>query len=258
MNSDAMEKVISQNARSLHNFVFSKALRLLVLAPHPDDFDAIGVTLRFFLENQNPIYVAVATSGARGVEDTFCSTPTPQAKTKIREQEQRASCRYFGLPATHLSFLRLAEDQNGNLRDNDANANRVKQHFLNKRPHLVFLPHWHDKNRAHQMVYAMFRKVALEAHNHLVVFLNRDPKTIQMQCDLYHGFGEDKASWKKKLLGFHRSQQQRNLNQRGYGMDERILSMDQDSAELCSVDAPYAEIFELEFLGGANLEDFLQ
>lgn len=250
--------MINQKAHPLESFAFPKALRLLVLAPHPDDFDAIGVTLRFFMKRGNPIDVAVATAGTRGVEDSFCPRPTLKAKTIIREQEQRASCRFFGLPETHLIFLRLEEDENGNLLDNEINAGLVKQHFLCKRPQMVFLPHGNDTNRAHQMVYAMFRKVALETDNRLVAFLNRDPKTIQMRCDVYQGFREDEAAWKRKLLRFHRSQQQRNLNKRGYGMDERILRMDQNSAELYSVDAPYAEIFELEFLGASQLEDFLE
>jgi hypothetical protein len=42
--------VINQQARPLESFALPKALRLLVLAPHPDDFDAIGVTLRFFMK----------------------------------------------------------------------------------------------------------------------------------------------------------------------------------------------------------------
>jgi hypothetical protein len=79
-----------------------------------------------------------------------------------------------------------------------------------------------------------------------------------MRCDVYQGFREDEAAWKRKLLRFHRSQQQRNLNKRGYGMDERILRMDQNSAELYSVDALYAEIFELEFFGANQLEDFIE
>jgi LmbE family N-acetylglucosaminyl deacetylase len=163
--------VINQKARPLESFALRKALHLLVLAPHPDDFDAIGVTLRFFMKRGNPIDVAVATSGTRGVEDSFCSRPTLKAKTIIREQEQRASCRFFGLPETHLIFLRLEEDQNGNLLDNEINADHIKQHFLNKRPQMVFLPHGNDTNRAHQMVYAMFRKVARETDNRLVAFL---------------------------------------------------------------------------------------
>jgi LmbE family N-acetylglucosaminyl deacetylase len=36
-------------------------LNLVVLAPHPDDFDAIGATMKYFHGNGNRIDVAVAT-----------------------------------------------------------------------------------------------------------------------------------------------------------------------------------------------------
>ena len=61
---------------ALSTLTFSKDLRLLVLGPHPDDFDVIGVTLRYFWEQGNPLFVGVATSGSSGVEDSFCSPPT--------------------------------------------------------------------------------------------------------------------------------------------------------------------------------------
>ncbi len=87
-----MDTIISNNPLPLQTLTVSKEHRLLVLAPHPDDFDAIGVTMRFFRKNGNPLYVAVATSGERGVEE----------KIKIREQEQRDSCHFFGLPVGEL------------------------------------------------------------------------------------------------------------------------------------------------------------
>jgi LmbE family N-acetylglucosaminyl deacetylase len=252
-----MDTLISNNSLPLQTLTFPKALRLFVLAPHPDDFDAIGVTMRFLRENGNPLYVAVAASGASGVEDTFCSPPTAEVKTELREQEQRASCRFFGLPEAHLAFLRLEEDEAGHPLENEANTDRVRQHFLSRRPAVVFLPHGHDTNPGHRRVYAMFRQVAREAGYPLVAFLNRDPKTIRMRCDVYLGFGEEEAAWKGELLRFHRSQHQRNLNQRGHGMDERILRVDRQSAEACSVDAPYAEVFELEFFGASEFGDIL-
>ncbi|TEU16959.1 MAG: PIG-L family deacetylase [Anaerolineales bacterium] len=252
-----MDTLISNNSLPLQTLTFPKALRLFVLAPHPDDFDAIGVTMRFLRENGNPLYVAVAASGASGVEDTFCSPPTAEVKAKLREQEQRASCRFFGLPEAHLAFFRLEEDEAGHPLENEANTDRVRQHFLSKRPAMVFLPHGHDTNPGHRRVYAMFRQVAREAGYPLVAFLNRDPKTIRMRCDVYLGFGEEEAAWKGELLRFHRSQHQRNLNQRGHGMDERILRVDRQSAEACSVDAPYAEVFELEFFGASEFGDIL-
>jgi len=241
----------------LESLGISRALRALVLAPHPDDLDAIGVTARFLLENGNPLHVVVAASGASGVEDTFCSPPTLAAKAQLREREQRASCRFLGLPETHLTFLRLEEDEAGHLVEDTANTVRVRQQLLTWRPAMVFLPHGHDTNAGHRRVYAMFRQVVQQAGSPLVAFLNRDPKTIHMRCDVYLGFDQATALWKRELLRFHRSQHQRNLNQRGYGFDDRILSMDQSSAQTCSPGAPYAEVFELEFFGASDFKDVL-
>lgn len=234
-----------------------ETLRVLVLAPHPDDLDAIGVTARFLLENGNPLYAVVVTSGASGVEDSYVSPPTTEAKSQIREQEQRASCRFLGLPETRLMFLRLEEDETGQPADNEVNTDRVRQQLQSRRPRMVFLPHGRDTNLGHQRVYAMFRQVAQEARFPLAAFLNRDPKTIQMRCDVYLGFEEKTAVWKAELLRFHQSQHQRNLNQRGYGFDERILGINRRSAELCCVDAPYAEVFELETFGTGGFEGVL-
>src|SRR5512138_2812149 len=83
------------------------AARITVLAPHPDDFDVAGVTLRFFQDQGNRIDLAVLTSGASGVEDDFSASPDTAVKAALREAEQRASCRFFGLPESRLVFLRL-------------------------------------------------------------------------------------------------------------------------------------------------------
>lgn len=245
------------DARSLHSFKFPRSLPLLVLAPHPDDFDAIGVTMRFFHQNGNPIEVAVATTGASGVQDSFCMQPTLQQKSEIREQEQRESCRFFGLPESNLAFLRLAEDKNGRLLENKSNLQRVNAQFQKLQPKMVFLPHWNDTNLTHQRVYDIFQRLAGEEEYSLIAFLNRDPKTIQMRNDIYTEFDETDAAWKAELLRFHRSQQQRNQDQRGYGMDERILRTDRQSAKACSLEMPYAEAFELECFGVEKLEDIV-
>ncbi len=47
--------------------------------------------------------MAVVGSGISGVEDSFCSPPTPAAKARVREEEQRASCKFFGLPEANLT-----------------------------------------------------------------------------------------------------------------------------------------------------------
>lgn len=231
----------------LHSLKLPKDLRILVLAPHPDDFDEIGITMRFFMDNGNPLYVGVVSSGASGVEDDFCSSPTPKAKAEIREKEQRESCDFFGLPDSHLTFLRLQEDLASHPVENHENFERVQQYFLEKQPDLVFLPHGNDTNPGHQRTYAIFRKIALRAGYPITAFLNRDPKTIHMRHDLYTVFGSKDAEWKSQLLRFHRSQHQRNLNTRNHGFDERILKVNRQIAQEISETALYAEAFELEF-----------
>ncbi len=250
-----MENAVICKPLPLQTFKFPQTLCLLVLAPHPDDFDAIAVTMRFFQHNGNPLHVLVATSGAKGVEDSFCSTPTPHLKSEIREGEQKASCRFFGLAESNLKFLRLEEDKNGQLVESETNLQRIHEQFRNLKPKIVFLPHWNDTNLTHQKVYTLFQRLTRAAGYSLVAFLNRDPKTVRMRYDVYLEFGEKQAAWKAELLRFHRSQQQRNLNQRGHGMDERILRTDRQSAKGCTLKMPYAEVFELEFFGVKKLED---
>lgn len=222
-------------------------LRLLVLAPHPDDFDEIGVTLKFFRDNGNPIFVSVLSSGAGGVEDEFCPSASVNKKAAVREQEQRESCKFFGLPDTHLEFHRLVEDRDGHILDNAHNFKRIR-HCVNEiRPALVFLPHGNDTNMDHRLTYEMFTRVAVKTEFPLAAFLNRDPKTINMRYDFYTPFGPDEAEWKAVLLRFHVSQQARNLNTRSMGFDERILEVNRQVACECPGNPEYAEAFEYSF-----------
>jgi LmbE family N-acetylglucosaminyl deacetylase len=222
------------------------SLRVAVLAPHPDDFDAIGVTMRHLHHNGNPIFLGVATSGASGVDPLDC--PDPGRRGPMREQEQRESCRFFGLPDDRLFFLRLQEDAEGHPEDTLENLALVRAFLLHARPGLVFLPHPNDTNPGHVRTFALFHRAAQGASLSLVAVLNRDPKTIAMRPDLYTLFGEEEAAWKSRLLLHHKSQNQRNLRQRGHGFDERILRVDRTAAaELVNQSIPYAEVFEVEY-----------
>jgi LmbE family N-acetylglucosaminyl deacetylase len=220
-------------------------LRVTVLAPHPDDFDAIAVTLRFFHGRGNRIQLVVISSSASGVEDSFCSPSTSAVKAAIREREQKESCRLFGLPEDRLEFLRLAEDRTGQPLDCKKNYLRVSARLCELRPHLVFLPHGNDTNAGHRLAFNMLGRFATEAGFQFAALLNMDPKTISMRPDLYTFFGEEEARWKAGLLRCHRSQHERNLNTRGYGFDDRILGVNREAAARVPGRGPYAEVFEI-------------
>jgi len=239
-----IEPFLRPHPVDLTECAFPSEARLLVLAPHPDDFDMIGVTLRWFRDRGNPIFLAVVSLSPGGVGDDFRSPATPEAKAVVREDEQRLSCRYFGLPGEHLTFLRLAEDAEGHTLERPENRDRVRAHLFEVRPDLVFLPHGNDPNTGHRRTARLLAGLAPELPLPLAALFCRDPKTVSMRYDLFTPFEEEEAAWKATLLRFHASQQQRNLNRRGKGLDERILDNNRSTARDCPGQAPYAEGFE--------------
>jgi LmbE family N-acetylglucosaminyl deacetylase len=224
------------------------AQRISVIAPHPDDFDVIGITLRHFQRAKAEITVAVLSSGASGVEDGFLTDAAPDAKRRIREREQEASCAFFGLPRAQLHFLRLAEDPLGHLDDSAANSERVAGFLSQCRPEFVFLPHGNDPNLAHQRTFAIVGDALLREHSTATMWLNRDPKTIAMREDVYVVFDDEAAEWKRSLLRHHASQQSRNLRTRGHGFDERILRGNAEAALSAGRAGAFAETFELRLV----------
>lgn len=225
-------------------------LTIVVLAPHPDDFDAIAVTLRFFHQRGDTIHLAVLTTGASGVEDGYAGVHNDADKAALREKEQTASCAFFGLPVERLTFMRLPPDDKGNPRLDDVNHESIRAYLLPRKPDLVFMPHGNDSNVTHQRTYALFRAVALAENMKLWAVLNQDAKTIAMRTDLVTSFDAEAARWKAELLRLHQSQHQRNLNTRGHGFDERVLSINRQRAlDLNLGKNEYAECFELERFG---------
>jgi LmbE family N-acetylglucosaminyl deacetylase len=223
-------------------------LRLLVLAPHPDDFDSIGVTLRFFQRNGNPIRLAVVSGSASGVLDEFRAPPDNATKAAVREQEQRDSLRFFGLGEDNAAFLRLREDETGAPLDDAGNEAAIRQQLATHRPQIVFLPHGADSNTGHRRVYSMFTRAAAPLGEPLAAFLIRDPKTLSFRADFYMPFDAESARWKRRLLLHHRSQEHRNRRQRGRGFDDRILDVNQKIAAELNCGAPFAEAFQVEAL----------
>jgi LmbE family N-acetylglucosaminyl deacetylase len=239
-------------AQPLNERPWPPRMTVLVLAPHPDDFDAIAITLRWLHQHGHVLHLAVLTTGASGVDDGHGGACTYDAKAALREQEQRASCRFFGLPESGLSFLRLW----GVAALQAEHRERLCALLLALRPHLVFLPHGNDSNATHRRTYQSLRAIAVLEQLSLWACLNQDAKTLGMRSDLVMPFGPADAQWKAELLRHHGSQQQRNLRTRGIGFDERVLQLNRDAATAAGLEQPFAEVFELErYVAGVLQQD---
>jgi LmbE family N-acetylglucosaminyl deacetylase len=227
-----------------------RGLSVAVLAPHPDDFDAIGVTLKRFHDAGSRIQLAVLSSSS-GVEDSFCSPATPEHKSAIRAQEQRDSCRFFGLPDDCLAFPRLILDSEEQPADDPDNVEILREIVETSRASVAFLPHGNDTNAGHRQTWALFRALASDLPRPITAFCNHDPKTISLRVDALMPFGGELAAWKGELLRYHRSQQHRNLLQRGYGLEARILETNRGMAEKLGLMGQFVEAFEIARFRGA-------
>ena len=230
--------------RSLRELAWPRLLDVLVMAPHPDDFDAIGLTLRHLHGLGHRLQVAVLTGGAGGVDDGFEGATEPAAKATLREAEQRASCAFFGLPPERLHFLRLWEGA-----PEPEDAARLRAWMAARPADLLFLPHGNDSNQTHRRTFEAVCAAAASLRLQAWACLNRDAKTLGMRADLVFGFGEEEAAWKAQLLRHHRSQQERNLRTRGHGFDARVLEVNREAGRELGAGLPYAEVFELKRLG---------
>jgi len=236
----------NEGPQSLTDLSPPPALRLLVLAPHPDDFDEVAVTMKHFFESAADITLAVLTGGASGVLDSFVTPATDARKIEVRETEQTNALSFFGLPPDHVVFLRLPVSDDGELRLGPDARDALAALFDGLAPDIVILPHGDDTNAGHRRTFVTFRQMAATARKHVLGLYQRDPKTISIRIDAYLPFDESESQWKRQMLRFHRSQQERNLEQRGSGLDDRILELNARTAAELQIDDSYAEGFQVE------------
>lgn len=233
---------------------------VLVLAPHPDDPESVVVTCRLLMRSGCDIRYLIVSLSPAGVEDAYAGSQTDvsmrsleERKAAIRRREQNQSAKEFGLDEKKVNFLALDESK----LDSPENKGELRRQLESTAPDIVIMPTGRDTNRTHQWVYEVFRECAKDIAEKngktICAFYNEDPKTTEIRRDLFVFFGEETAAWKRRLLRFHDSQQQRNLHTRGIGFDQRILDVNHAcgrrfllSANLQGGAGNYAEGFELE------------
>lgn len=241
-----MTKLRAEDAistRGLDDADWPEGLRVAVIGPHPDDFDFVAVTLKMLYRRGAEISVVVLSASAIGVEDSYCA---PELKAETRRNEQRKSCKLFGLRDDALWFPPADEDADGEPANTPRNRELIGSWLASKNPDLVFLPHGNDQKPGHRNVYALFRAIVAGRRLSLIAMLCRDPKTINMKVDAFMPYDAATAEWKRKLLLCHDTQHQRNLRTRGYGIDDRLLGHDRRNAEELKLAEPFAELFEVE------------
>jgi LmbE family N-acetylglucosaminyl deacetylase len=234
-----------KSPRDLRARIIPAAARLLVVAPHPDDFDAIGITLKLLATQGHPLQAIVSQTGS-GVEASYRPGLTLAGMARLREQEQRNSARFFGLPDDGLTFVQWHNDAEEQPLDNPDNLATMDLLIRQAAPDLLFLPHGNDSNGGHRAIFSLVQQAVSRFPQPPALLLIRDPKTIAMTVDFYVAFGEAEAAWKGELLRFHDTQHQRNLNSRGRGFDARILDFNRQVAQELALAEPYAEAFELK------------
>ncbi len=235
--------------------------KVLVLGPHPDDPETVAITCRLLKESGCDIWWTIVSLSPSGVEDEYARRSQNSAfhslsemKVEVRRREQTRSAEMFGLGQGRLAFLGLEE---GKELDSWPNRAKIRNHLDFVAPDIIIMPAGKDANQTHAWVSQVFRDCAkglvLMTQKPIAALYNEDPKTIEIRRDLFVFFDEGGAEWKRTLLRAHDSQQQRNIQNRHMGFDERILRMNHISCRRFSEISnpvgpsdPYAEVFEIE------------
>ena len=246
-----------------------KGGRLLALAPHPDDPDAVAVTLRVFANAGCRIRYVVTGGANGGVTDDYARKKAVELgkkprnlaawKAELRRAEQIASARQAGFVDGEVVFLEnKGEDELGDIIQCPENAALIRRLLRDEDPDFVVMPYGNDSNQGHRSVFSLFRETApsvvLERGRPMLALYNRDPKTTSINEQLVVPFDGDDARWKASIISLNDSQQQRNIESRGYGLDERILRVNRaiqtelqnKVIEQWKDECLYAESFQLE------------
>ena len=220
---------------------------ILVLCPHPDDFDIAAVTLRHFKENSAEITAYIAPTWSGILDSFYDQKVSNEQKIQTRVEEQRQSLNFFGLESSKIHFFpnTMDLDQNGEMTDSQANYELIENAILSSKPDAIFIPHYNDPNPAHSAMYKTVKEVVIKQELQLDLYLQMDPKTKGIEANAYTPISVEAEKWKRQLLNHHKTQSHRNFETRGIDFAERILSTNKAAAEKLKLEQQYAEVFEI-------------
>ncbi|MEA1997635.1 MAG: hypothetical protein U9N45_08335 [Gemmatimonadota bacterium] len=243
--------------------------RVAALGPHPDDPESVAITSRTMASEGCRVSYVIDCLSPSGVTDGYALEAARRTglkpvddlgphKKELRRAEQTASAKLAGFVEEPPVFLELEEDKRGSMIASEANARTIGGALAAIDTDIVLLPHGEDTNIDHALNWRYFRESAMRLAatrgRPLVGLYNRDPKTVRMTEMLVVPFDEEAARWKGELLKTHRTQHERNLEQRGHGFDYRILDLNRETWQRlkAQINAPwtegfaFAEVFQVE------------
>ena len=152
--------------------------RVLIFSPHPDDdMISMGGTLMRLADHGHSVHIAYQTSGNISVYDNEAlryadfvsqfskneyeqqlfeklmvsvrekkpgdtdSDVMLEIKTKIRQAESRAACRYSGIKDENIHFLQMPFYETGRVKKNpltEVDLKRIKELMVNVKPHQIY------------------------------------------------------------------------------------------------------------------------
>ncbi len=151
--------------------------RALALAPHPDDPDAVAVTLRLLARGGWEVSWAIVTSGCSGVQDAFAGS--------LHARKSRGARGGTGGIGTPLRSARgtaalpaAGRGCDGELAETAENRMRFDAALRKLAPALVLLPCGADTDPTHRRVFTWFHDWMCNWPHPLTALYNEDPKSL--------------------------------------------------------------------------------
>jgi len=208
-------------------------MKVLVIAPHPDD-EVIGCggAIRLRVERSEHVSVAFLTSGELGLK--YLSR---EKAWQIREAEARKAAKILGIPKLH--FLRQPDWMLGD--HITAAAKALEPVLKTGRPDVIYLPHPNDGHPDHQATFPILRMALKRCRGLKPELLAYE---IWTPLAAYHVVMDISEVMPRKLraLRAHRSQL------REFDYARAVTGLNQFRGVLAGK-CLYAEVFQTLFLG---------